>query len=203
MNENIFLENKRTVFGLDNEGVNIPTFFIGFIIYFIVFVVLIPYLLIKNKAWNLLTAYIPNLDLVAAILGYRGGPPGYDLWEHLYNPADSTIIGYISSNIINYFSLLGVTYIIAHYTFKTKDIYTGWARAFIMLPMTYFVPSNYIIYYMNEFSEYYNGLQNYSLLYYLLVILFGFIIVILLILTEAFLIENYMLYFVKLLKKIY
>lgn len=204
MSDNKFLGDDRTIFNFNNDGVNVKTFYIGFIIYFILFVVLIPYLLIKNESWNILTAYIPNLDLLAAILGYHGGPPGLDIWTHLYNPAESTLIGYISSNIINYFALLGVTYIIAHYTFKTKDIYKGWARAFIMLPMTYLVPSNFIIYYMNKFGVYlHDGLQNYTMLHYLLVILFGAIIAILIILSEAFLIENYITHFVKLLRKLY
>ena len=117
-----YLHNKRTIFDLNNDGVNHSKFIVGFMIYFIVFVIFIPYLLIKNNYWNILSAYFPNLDLIATILGYHGGPMDSFIWTHLYNPADSTLTGYISSNLINLFALLGVTYIIAYYTFINKNI---------------------------------------------------------------------------------
>ena len=186
------------MFSLNDDGVNYKRHSIGFLIYFIIFVVAIPYFFIKNKHWNILTAYFPNLDLIASVLGYHGGPNDTYIWTHLYNPADSTYIGYITSNIINFFALLGVTYIIAHYTFITKDIYKGWSRVFIMLPMTYFIPSNYIIYYMNSLGIYLNkNLSNIFLndslndvIQYLLVLLFGFLLAIMFIFSESLIIKK-------------
>ena len=157
MSKDLYLEEKRTIFSLDNKGVDHTKHIIGFIIYFIIFVIFIPYLLVIYKYWNILSAYLPNLDLIATILGYHGGPLNSFIWKHLYNPSDTTITGYISSNIINLFALLGVTYIIAYYTFISHNIYKGWSRAFIILPLTYFIPSNFIIYFMNKFGIYLNN----------------------------------------------
>ena len=199
-----YLHNKRTIFDLNNDGVNHSKFIVGFMIYFIVFVIFIPYLLIKNNYWNILSAYFPNLDLIATILGYHGGPMDSFIWTHLYNPADSTLTGYISSNLINLFALLGVTYIIAYYTFINKNIYKGWSRAFIMLPMTYFIPGNFVVYYMNKFGKYLNNfLLSKSLIHYILSLVVGLLIAIGFILGEASLIKLLVPYIVKILKLVF
>lgn len=192
MSENSeYLQNNRTIIPLTNvDGDKFKTY-IGFMLYFIIFVILIPHILIKNNDWNILAAYFPNLDLIATVLGYHGGPMNTFIWKHLYNPMNTTLMGYVSSTLINYIALLGLTYTIAYYTYKYKNIYKGWARAFIMLPMTYFLPSNIIIYIMNMFGKYLNViLQSNSILHYLITCIIGFILVICFILLEALAIEN-------------
>ena len=169
-----------------------------------IFIILIPYLLIKYKYFTILSGYFPNVDLIATCLGYHGGPNNSLIWKHLYNPADSTYTGYISSNIINFFALLGLTFTIAYYTFVKKNIYSGWARAFIMLPLTYFIPSNIIIYYMNIFGIYLNKYYSSKLrIHYLLVLFFGLLIASGFIITEALIIELLVPSLVVLFKKFY
>jgi hypothetical protein len=204
MTKSLYLENKRTIFSLDNDSVNLQKHSFGLILYIILFVIFIPYLLVKYKQWNILAAYFPNLDLVATVIGYNGGPANSYIWSHLYNPTDSTIIGYITSNLINLYALLGVTFIIAYYTYVGKSIYNGWSRAFIMLPMTYFIPGNFIVYIMNNFGNYLNKFYlNSSWIHYLLVIISGFILSLFFILIEAKLIEKFVPHIIKLLKYIY
>uniref|UniRef100_A0A6C0AY06 Uncharacterized protein n=1 Tax=viral metagenome TaxID=1070528 RepID=A0A6C0AY06_9ZZZZ len=199
-----YLQNKRTIFVMDKKDLKNSSAMIGLLIYLFIFGIIIPYLLYKNKRWIILTGYMPNLDLIATVLGYHGGPFDSFIWNHLYNPADDTLEGYISSNIINYFSLLGVTYIIAYYTYKTGNILKGWSRSIIMLPVTYFLPSNFIIYYMNKFGEYldknYKYLENKSLLHYLLVTSYGFLITSVIITGEVYLIEKLTPYINELIK---
>ena len=204
MGEIKYLENERTIFNLGNKDVNLKMHTFGFLVYFVLFVVFIPYLLVKGNHFELLAGYFPNLDLIATVIAYHGGPLNTFLWQHLYNPADSTISGYISSNIINLFALLGVTYIIAYYSYTKKSIYKGWSRAFIMLPMTYFIPSNIIVYYMNKIGL---SLNNFftsgTLIHYLLVLIVGFIILICFIISESILIEKLSPLIIKLLNLIY
>ena len=198
------LQNERTIFVLPDDKENHIKLIIGLLIYFIIFIVLIPILLIKNKYFNILAAYFPNVDLIATVLGYNGGPMNTNIWKYLYNPAVSTIPGYISSTIINYVALLGVTYIIAYYTFINKNIYKGWARAFIILPITYFIPTNIIVFYINIFGSYLNNfLDSKSLLHYLLVIVFGLFIILIIIFAESVAIKKISPYVVRLLHKIY
>ena len=46
---------------------------IGFIIYFAIVVVTIPAILFHKKAYDILEVYLPNVDLIANLLSYRGG----------------------------------------------------------------------------------------------------------------------------------
>ena len=204
MSNEQYLEEKRTIFVLGDQNVDMEKHMIGFFIYLLIFVLFIPYLLIKYKYWNVLSAYFPNLDMIATIIGYHGGPKNLFIWKHLYNPSDISYIGYITSNIINMFALLGVTYIIAYYTFIKRNIYKGWSRAFIMLPMTYFIPSNIIVYVMNIVGVYFNKLfESKSLIHYLLVVFAGCLVALGFILMEAGIIKIIVPYIYKLLTAIY
>lgn len=183
---NNYLLNKRTIFNLNNDSVNIKKFLLGFLLYFIIFMLIIPYYLIKFSKFKILTGYLPNLDLIAAVIGYNGGPFNLFLWKQLYNPSSSTMIGYISSNLINYFSLLGITYIIALNVYKFNDIEKGWSRALIMLPMSYLLPTNFIIYYMNLFGNLINSLfHDLNHLHYFITVIFGFLLVTFIIILES------------------
>ena len=130
----------------------------GFLFYITVFGVLIPLLVIKNNKINWLEGYLPNLDLIATVLGFRGGPFNSNIFRFLYNPTTSTSYGYYSQLTLNYIALLGATYLIAHYTLKSKSISNGWSRAFIMLLITYLLPSNYIAYGSDELGKYIDNL---------------------------------------------
>lgn len=121
----------------------------GFIIYFIVFIIGVPYFLFKGKQLDLLEAYMPNVDLVANLLSYRGGPFGNNLFSDLYSPVTTNLNAFIQSTLVNYMALLGLTYIIARETYLSKKISHGWGIAFIMLLMTYLLPSQFIVKTMN------------------------------------------------------
>jgi hypothetical protein len=204
MSNNIYLEDKRTVLNIMDNDVDNIKLIVGFILYLFIFVLLIPYLLIKYKYFNILTAYFPNLDMVATILGYHGGPKNTFIWEHLYNPLTYTLQGYVTSNIINFIALLGVTYIIAYYTYINKNMYVGWSRAFIMLPLTYFIPGNIIILLMNRIGKLFNNFFNSNtLIHYILTIIVGFILLLLVILLESFSIEKMLPYIINIVRKLH
>lgn len=198
------LGDDRTIFSLDDKNIKFKQHIIGTVLYIIIFAICIPYLLIKYKYWNILSVYFPNLDLMASVLGYRGGPMNTNIWRYLYNPTTPTIAGYITSNIINYLALIGVTYIVAYFTLIKKNIYEGWARAFIILPLTYFIPSNIIIHLMNKVGRYLDQYNfNTSNINYLIVIILGFSFISFFILIEALLLRYILPYIVKILEYIY
>ncbi len=73
-----------------------------------------------------------------------------------------------------------------------------------MLPMSYFIPSNIIVYYMNKLGDYLNKFySSNSLMHYLLVVAFGLLLIIGFILGEAFMIEKLSPQVVKILKSVY
>jgi hypothetical protein len=119
----------------------------GFIIYVIIFIVLIPYIFIRYKRYDILAAYFPNLDNIATALGYMGGPPILmpgTLWKYLRESCDESLFEFISVNFIHYISLLGLTFTVAYYTNKYKSVSTGMAIATFMLFITYILPGHVI-----------------------------------------------------------
>jgi len=199
-----YLGEKRTVFSLKDEDVDYIKHYLGFIIYIVLFVIGVPYLLISYGFWGILSAYFPNLDMIATIIGYHGGPVDSFIWTHLYNPNDTTITGYISSNLINLFALLGVMFVIIHFALSSNNMFSTAARAAIMLPMTYFIPGNLIVYVMNGFGKYLNrSFLSKSIQHYLLVLVAGFIIALTFIISEAVLIKYFVPIVSKIMEKIY
>lgn len=151
------IETNNSIFQNDSDdSVNIKKQLVGLFVFVSIFVCLIPYLLVKYKYFNIIEGYIPNVDMIATVIGFQREPflnlKSY--FKYLYNPDVKTIYGYFSQTFINYLALLGVTFFIAYYTFKNKSILKGWSRAFIMLPMTYLLPGNFIAYYMSKLSDY-------------------------------------------------
>lgn len=159
MDNNELLNNNkgRSVFKDDsNKDVNIPKQLMGLSIFIIVFVMIIPYFLFTRKHFGILEGYIPNVDMIATVVGFQREPllAYKSFFRYLYNPDSKTIYGYFSQTFINYLALLGLTFFVSYYTFINKSISKGWARAFIMLPMTYLLPGNFIAYYMEKISHY-------------------------------------------------
>ena len=128
---------------------------------------------------------MPNIDLIATVITWHGGP--YKIWEHLYPPTPLTIYGFSSQTFINYMALLGLTYIVIRETKRTNSIIKGWAFAFVMLLMTYLLPSQLISYTMDKTSE----LLNQSNLSKIIVLISGFLITGLIIISEAYILKNY------------
>ena len=88
-------------------------------------------------------------------------------------------------------ALLGLTFFVAYYTYINKSISKGWARAFIMVPMTYLLPGNFIALYMEKISQYLDKSTNLKNDYVKDILVYGVGIVVILffIYAEKFLIS--------------
>jgi hypothetical protein len=103
-------------------------------------------MLFKSKLFTILEVYLPNVDLIANLLTWIGGP--YGIWNQLYtsNPSLSLETGSLSfmnfttEVLINYIALLGLTFIVAREAVLQKNIFEGWSFAFIMVIITYLLP---------------------------------------------------------------
>ena len=162
----------------------------GLIIFIIVFGITIPYFLYKHNKIEILEGYMPNLDLIANILGYSKGPFG-DIFEDLYN-LNKVQISIIA---INYFALLGVTFLIALKTLRSKSLIDGWSSAFIMLLATYLVPGNPLSYLLYVFGKNISNIDDSlkvgTFLNWLVTAIFGSIIAVMVIMFESLLISNF------------
>ena len=78
------------------------------IIFYLVFVVLIPYYFLMTDDLDSLKFYLPALVMIAVTLTAAGAP---DLFRDLY-PADcsTTLLGFLSKNLINLLAVFGILF---------------------------------------------------------------------------------------------
>ena len=190
-------DSQRYVFEKEDEKeekqVNVEKQLIGLSIFLVIFVFTIPYLLFSYEYLDILEGYIPNVDMIATVLGFQREPllKYKSYFKYLYNPDSKTVYGYFSQTFINYLALLGLTFFVAYYTYINKSISKGWARAFIMVPMTYLLPGNFIALYMEKISQYLDKSTNLKNDYVKDILVYGVGIVVILffIYAEKFLIS--------------
>jgi len=190
------IEQKRTILGLYDASFtdkDLPKYVLGLVSYVVIFVIIVPYIMLRNQVRDeIFMAYIPNVDILATVLGYEGGPFS-NIWRYLYNPSNITLFGFFSTTLLNYFALLGATFMVAWQTHKHKSWKRGWSAAFIFLFMTYLIPGNLIVILQQRMANYIKdwGIDKTEpLLRYATVVLFGLILAVCLILTESVVIRT-------------
>ena len=93
----------------ENANVNYSLQIMGLISFIVVFL-FGAFLLYKGKYYTILEGYLPNIDLMATALSWRGGPR--NSLKRLYSMSPVTIYGYMSKMLINY-----LNYIYIYHTF--------------------------------------------------------------------------------------
>jgi len=186
--------SSQNIVNLHNEkdqlSIDVTKTIMGFLLFIIIFVVIIPLILFKNNMFIVLEAYMPNLDIIASILTWHGGPAS--IWTNLYTPSPLNLYGFSSQVAINYIALLGLTYIIARETKRTNSLIKGWSIAFVMIFMTYLLPVQIISWLMDST---YNNLSQYNISNdYTLVVFIGFAVAAGIIASEAYIINVYRKY---------
>lgn len=174
---------------------------IGLILFFLIFVFLIPYILYKFNLIRTLLVFFLNLDNVAAILANDDGP-FKTYFKYLYT--DSTpLIGYISQTIISTI-VLAAMFLVIFTTSKNDTLGIGLSRFVISIIITFLIPNRYLTMsmyhsydYANKDLKYNNTVSSYISL------IIGIIIFIIFILIETFLLKNYSIPLGKILDKIF
>ena len=161
---------------------------LGLVVYLSIFGLARPYLIRMSGHGHILEAYVPNLDLIANVVGYSMGPFGWGLFESLYNPDQDSF----SSIIINYIALLGIAYIVATQTLKTKSLAEGWSRTFIMFLITYLIPGKWLSYFLYLLGR---SITDFApigtFLNWALTVTGGFVFIFIVLSFEAFLISEF------------
>ena len=150
--------------------------YVDIIIYTIIFIILIPIMLFRYNYNASLEAYMPNLDLIAAVLTFNKLS-----FKNLYLSDPDTIHQEISQSFVNYFALLGIGYVIIREALKRQNLYYGLSMGSIMLLMTYISPTLYLSDSMRVVETKYNNI---------IATIVGIIIVFCLIFIEKQLIER-------------
>jgi hypothetical protein len=133
------------------ERINIPLWkeLQGLIIFICFFVIVIPIIFFKTNNNFMLLYYFSNLDLIANVLNYWNG-----YFDNLYFPNPLSEYSFFSSTLINFFSLLGISIIIANITLKYKDIFYSISSATTSLLITYLVPTTFVYLLMVNIDNY-------------------------------------------------
>ena len=100
---------------LINLCLRIPN--LGILIFFLIFIVIIPYLLVLNSNLTVLKFYLPLLVAFANLLTKAGDPK---IFENLYDLQPKNFVSFLSSNFINLFTLFGILWQCLEYS-KTKS----------------------------------------------------------------------------------
>lgn len=151
--------------------------------FIIIFVIIIPIILYHIGLYYILMGYLPNVDLIATVITKWGGP--YNIWQFLYPDSVDTNAKFFSSTIINYFALIGLTYIVAKEANDNNDLFAGWSMAFFMCLITYLLPSPLIRIIMTAFPS--NSTLSTIL---------GFLTIILIIIFEGYIIKHFQQYII-------
>lgn len=126
----------------NDENIHTKAIF-GFIIYFVVFIIIVPMFLKNLHNEEIFLSYLANVDLLATVLSFKNGPFNLGIFRYLY--IDSRpLIGYINQNLINYVVLLAVAYIVITTSVKSKNVGDGMAKMSIILLVTYLFPGRVV-----------------------------------------------------------
>ena len=120
-------------------------YYIGLIIYIIIYTFVLPWILYTANKLYLLTALLPNYHLFAEALsfhkGFGGGHAGPSIFSFLVvNESSPNTVAVISNKILDLCSLLGLVYIVVVNSISKNIIY-GLAFGFIILIMTHLLGS--------------------------------------------------------------
>ena len=174
------------------------------IIWYIIFIILIPYILHTEK--NLMI-YLPIVDMIANVFSSSGRLDN-KIFKDIYNLSPNNITSFISTNFINLVALTGVAMVGTSFLIKTGNRIGSIYIMLVMYTITYLLPTqglNWIVIRIQRTIDnfrfdgsttgYINNIkklmQRHSILFDYLG---GLIVIIILLLFETFLINNYIKY---------
>lgn len=162
------IEYKKMIEDLDSKKNKPLKNLFSFAMYFFVIVFLIPLFIYKKKYYTLLSCYLPNVDLIANVLTWWGGP--FNIFGNLYLQNPFSIETFLTQTAINYFALLGLSFNAILRSLKKhkathlkrssknkknifNNLYYGWSTTFVMLLMTYLLPSKFVVILMDKINK--------------------------------------------------
>ena len=129
--------------------------YIGVIIYIILFVIIIPYILIKLNKYMLLRLWFVNIDQFAIILSNKISP-FHDIFKYIYKITHESFLAKLSYILVDYSVIIGIIIISLIDYIKKKNIYTTLTNTSLILIITYFLPDFFIENTMIHTNKFFN-----------------------------------------------
>ena len=124
--------------------------------FFLVFVLIIPYLLFASGDYESLIYYLPFLVLIANTLTIAGKP---HLFKSLYEDPPTSIASFLSRTTINGLAVTGVMIYSLQLVIKTGNLQLALVSALLPFVMIFPVAQTVLPLFINEGSKFMEGLQ--------------------------------------------
>lgn len=135
----------------DNKLTKIIKYHIGTIIWYIVFILIIPISIRNVYGFDKLRYYFPIVDLIANSFSFSG--KNSKMFRDLYKLSPNNIISFLSTNFINLLALMGVSWNGMIYFKKYKDLWMSIRITLIMYVVTYLIPTQIIPLFIGMFQK--------------------------------------------------
>ena len=122
------------------------------ILWYIIFLGVIPLLITMIWSFDGLRYYIPFVDMIANTFASVGED---NLFRSLYSETPDDIFTYLSTNLLNLIALTGISWNSLTKAFKFKSIKIGIITAITMYIVTYLLPQRGISYFIYHIHEYF------------------------------------------------
>ena len=174
------------------------------VIWYLIFLILIPLVIVNLWSPSNLMYYLPMVDLIANVCTSPSSKLKY-LFRDLYELSPDNSISFISTNFINLIALIGVSWNGVHHAFTTNKMWIGIKVTVIMYIITYLLPTQGIGWVIKKFHRWFsNKIKQYPNTEYtikkhldyshaeIIDYMGGFIFIILLVITEFIIIKLYL-----------
>ena len=125
-------------------------------IFFLVFVVGVPYYLISKNDYDSLKFYLPTLVMVAVTLTEAGSP---NFFQNLYPLDNKTFSGFVSRNLINLLAMGGLLLQALVLTRVTGNVMLGLVTGLITVAITFPVAQEVLPVFIREGDKWFRSLQ--------------------------------------------
>lgn len=120
---------------------------IGTLAFFFIMMILVPILLVQTNQTEFLKYYLPFVVMLASTLTSAGAP---DNFADLYPLFPTTVVGFLSANLINFFALAGILWIAFGLAIENSDQELGVVVALIMIMFTFPVATQAIPFFIRQ-----------------------------------------------------
>jgi hypothetical protein len=119
----------------------------GTLAFFLIFMILVPIALITSDNLQILQYYLPFTVLLASTLTSAGAP---DNFQDLYPLFPTTMMGFLSANLINFFALAGILWYVINLGMQTNDSETALVVGLIIISITFPVATQAIPFFIRH-----------------------------------------------------
>ena len=197
-------ENKDNIKKLKDYkigGKSIVQTHVTSVIWYLIFLILIPFIIVNKWSPEKLMYYLPMLDLIANVCTSPTSKLKY-LFRDLYKLTPDTVISFFSTNFINLIALVGVSWNGVYHALTTNKMWIGIKVTVIMYTITYLLPTQGIGWVIKKFHNWFSSkIKKYPIIETtikkhldyshteIIDYIGGFIFIILLVITEFILIK--------------